>query len=44
MTHTDSHSEEVLASQEPFEQMVKDRLRQAVRIAFSFSLFGKKLP
>ena len=40
MTHTDNHSEDVLASQAPFEQIVKVRLRQAVRIAFSFSLFN----
>lgn len=33
MTHTDNHSEDVLVSQEAFGQMVKERLRQAVRIA-----------
>ncbi len=33
MTHTDNHSEDVFRSQEGFEQMVKERLRQAVRIA-----------
>ncbi|GAC1668950.1 MAG: IS256 family transposase [Ktedonobacteraceae bacterium] len=33
MTHTDNHSEDVLASQEGFEQMVKERLRHAVRAA-----------
>jgi putative transposase len=33
MTHTDNHSEDELASQEAFEQMVRERLRQAVRIA-----------
>ena len=30
MTHTDNHSEDLLRSQEAFEQMVKERLRQAV--------------
>lgn len=33
MTHIDNHSEDVLGSQEGFEQMVKERLRQAVRAA-----------
>jgi putative transposase len=33
MTHTDNHIEDVLGSQEAFEQMVKERLRQAVRVA-----------
>ena len=33
MTHTNNHSEDGLVSQETFEQMVKERLRQAVRIA-----------
>ena len=33
MTHTDNHSEDLFASQEGFEQMVKERLRQAVRAA-----------
>jgi putative transposase len=33
MTHTDNHTEDLLASQEAFEHMVRDRLRQAVRIA-----------
>jgi putative transposase len=33
MTHTDNHSEDLLGSQEVFEQMVKERLRQAVRVA-----------
>jgi len=33
MTHTTNHSEEGLVSQEAFEQIVKERLRQAVRIA-----------
>lgn len=33
MTHTDHHSEERLASQEAFEHMVRERLRQAVRRA-----------
>ena len=33
MTHTDNHSEDVLASQEGFEQLVKERLRHAVRAA-----------
>jgi hypothetical protein len=33
MTHTDNHSEDVLGSQEGFEQMVKERLRHAVRAA-----------
>lgn len=33
MTYTDNHSEDVLGSQEVFEQMVKERLRHAVRAA-----------
>jgi putative transposase len=33
MTHTDNHSEDVIASQEAFEQMLRERLRSAVRIA-----------
>lgn len=33
MTHTDNHIEDVLGSQEAFEQIVKERLRQAVRVA-----------
>jgi putative transposase len=33
MTHTDNHIEDVLGSQEAFEQMVKERLQYAVRIA-----------
>jgi transposase-like protein len=33
MTHTDNHIEDVLGSQEAFQQIVKERLRQAVRIA-----------
>lgn len=33
MTHTNHDSEDVLVSQEAFEQMLKERLRQAVRIA-----------
>jgi len=33
MTHAYNHSEEVFGSQEAFEQMVKERLRQAVRVA-----------
>jgi transposase-like protein len=33
MTHADNHSEDLLGSQEDFEQMVKERLRQAVRVA-----------
>ncbi len=33
MTHTDNHIEDVLVSQEAFEQMVKERLRQAVCVA-----------
>ncbi len=33
MTHTNNHIEDVLGSQEAFEQMVKERLRQAVRVA-----------
>src|SRR5712692_6699075 len=33
MTHTEKTIEEVVRSQEAFEQMVKERLRQAVRIA-----------
>lgn len=33
MTHTDNTSQDVLISQEGFQQMVKERLRQAVRIA-----------
>ncbi len=33
MTHTNNHIEDVLGSQEAFEQMVRERLRQAVRIA-----------
>jgi putative transposase len=33
MTHTDNHSEDVLASQETFEHMVRERLRYAVRTA-----------
>lgn len=33
MTHTENHSEKGLGSQEAFEHMVKERLRQAVRIA-----------
>ena len=34
MTHIDNHSEDVLASQVGFEQMMKERLRHAVRAAF----------
>ncbi len=33
MTHTENHSEDVVTSQEAFEQMVKVRLQYAVRIA-----------
>jgi putative transposase len=33
MTHTEHDIEDVLASQEGFERMVKERLRQAVRVA-----------
>ena len=33
MTHTDNHSEDALASQAAFEQMVRERLRYAVRTA-----------
>jgi putative transposase len=33
MTHTEQHSQDMLGSQEAFEEMVKERLRQAVRIA-----------
>jgi putative transposase len=33
MTHTENHIEDAVRSQEGFEQMVKERLRQAVRIA-----------
>jgi putative transposase len=33
MTHRENHIEDVLASQEGFEQMVKERLRHAVRVA-----------
>jgi putative transposase len=33
MTHTENHSEDVVTSQEAFEQMVKERLQYAVRIA-----------
>lgn len=33
MTHPENHSEDILASPEGFEQMVKERLRQAVRAA-----------
>ena len=34
MTHTTNHSEDVLASQADFEQMMRERLRHAVRAAF----------
>src|SRR5207247_10804950 len=33
MAHTENTSEDVVRSQEAFEQMVKERLRQAVRVA-----------
>jgi putative transposase len=33
MTHTENHIEDVVTSQEAFEQMVKERLQYAVRIA-----------
>lgn len=33
MAHKDNHSEEVVRSQEAFEELVRERLRQAVRIA-----------
>src|SRR5579859_6937844 len=33
MTHTENPREDALRSQEAFEQMVRERLRQAVRIA-----------
>jgi len=33
MTHTNNHNEDMLASQEGFEQKVKERLRHAVRAA-----------
>ncbi len=38
MTHTENHSEDILASQEGFEQMVKERLRHAVRAALITAL------
>jgi putative transposase len=34
MTHTDHHSEDVRVSQEAFEQVVRERMRSAIRIAF----------
>jgi hypothetical protein len=33
MAHTENTIEDVVRSQETFEQMVKERLRQAVRVA-----------
>jgi len=33
MTHKEQHSEAGMGSQEAFEQLVKDRLRYAVRVA-----------
>lgn len=33
MAHTEKHSEAGMGSQETFEQLVKDRLRYAVRVA-----------
>jgi putative transposase len=33
MTHTENHSEDVFRSQEAFEEMVKERLQYAVRVA-----------
>ncbi len=33
MTHTQNNSETVRGSQETFEQMLRERLRQAVRVA-----------
>jgi transposase-like protein len=35
MAHKENHIEDVMRSQEAFEQMVKERLRQAVRVALT---------
>lgn len=41
MTHTENHSEDVVTSQEAFEQLVKERLQYAVRIALKSRVGGR---